>query len=490
MRDWRAASGGGGRRCLELAATKTQLEVATDAAAKARLAAKTDTDRDAALAEARDQRVVNERLRVELEAAKEAAAEARLAADEAVGAAAKLSVGRDSDSESGSDSGSRSGPASNARREVWVTVQVPVLETDDSKTSLSSRVVPALVDIARSGGAASPRRARRSPRRDSSSSAGSSSRARRRTEAKTRTPSRAPPSPWTWRFPPSACSAMVTARTSRERVGWCSPSRMTRPIPESSLASSRFSTRPGTPKAPAGVFSRFAAAHQGAPPAVEFLKPHARLTFAIAVDASAAASVERSFRRSMFERMTSRASTVDLRDVTVRLARDAATTNAAVEAAAEHSANVLSAIRRDSSRGGLGGARAASSSPTTCGSPCRCPPTPARISATFANTSSPPSSTSRPGAARFRPRRRLRARPLAFRARGRRRRPRRPRRSDDSRHRVPRRHLRRTRRGPRHIHGKHPLLHQRHRVVRARRGRRRVRLEPVRGGVRGRRRSP
>ena len=236
---------------LELAATKTQLEVATDAAAKARLAAKTDTDRDAALAEARDQRVVNERLRVELEAAKEAAAEARLAADEAAGAAAKLSVGRDSDAESGSDSGSRSGPASNARREVWVTVQVPVLETDDSKTSLSSRVVPALVDIARDpASAASPRRARRSPRRDSSSSAGSSSRARRRTEAKTRTPSRAPPSPWTWRFPPSACSATVTARTSRERVGWCSPSRMTRPTPESSLASSRFSTRPGTPKAP------------------------------------------------------------------------------------------------------------------------------------------------------------------------------------------------------------------------------------------------
>ena len=52
-----------------------------------------------------------------------------------------------------------------------MTVQVPVLETDDSKTSLSSRVVRALVDIARSGerGAASWR-ARRSPRRDSSSS--------------------------------------------------------------------------------------------------------------------------------------------------------------------------------------------------------------------------------------------------------------------------------------------------------------------------------
>ena len=69
--------------------------MATNAAAEARLAAKTDTDRDAALAEARDQRVVNERLRAELEAATEAAAEARLAADDARDAAAKLAEERD-----------------------------------------------------------------------------------------------------------------------------------------------------------------------------------------------------------------------------------------------------------------------------------------------------------------------------------------------------------------------------------------------------------
>ena len=104
----------------------------------------------------------------------------------------------------------------------------------------------------------------------------------------------------------------------------------------------------------AAAFARFAAAHRGAPPVVEFVRHHARLTFAVAVDASAAASVERNFQRSMFERMTSRASTVDLRDVAVHLSRDEATTRAAAAAAAEHSAGVLAAIRRDSSRGELG----------------------------------------------------------------------------------------------------------------------------------------
>ena len=342
---------------LELAATKTQLEVATDAAAKARLAAKTDTDRDAALAEARDQRVVNERLRVELEAAKEAAAEARLAADEAAGAAAKLSVGRDSDAESGSDSGSRSGPASNARREVWVTVQVPVLETDDSKTSLSSRVVPALVDIARSG------------ERGVATARASLAKARFVVVGGLLIPG----SPTHRGKDPDAvaCAAVaVDLALPAERVQCygngtdvAGTRRLVFTVADDASDSGELarvlalldSSRDA--EGAAGVFSRFAAAHRGAPPAVEFLKPHARLTFAIAVDASAANSVERSFRRSMFERMTSRASTVDLRDVTVRLARDAATTNAAVEAAAEHSANVLAALRRDSSRGGLGDAR-------------------------------------------------------------------------------------------------------------------------------------
>ena len=341
---------------LELAATKTQLEVATDAAAKARLAAKTDTDRDAALAEARDQRVVNERLRVELEAAKEAAAEARLAADEAAGAAAKLSVGRDSDAESGSDSGSRSGPASNARREVWVTVQVPVLETDDSKTSLSSRVVPALVDIARSG------------ERGVATARASLAKARFVVVGGLLIPG----SPTHRGKDPDAvaCAAVaVDLALPAERVQCygngtdvAGTRRLVFTVADDASDSGELarvlalldSSRDA--EGAAGVFSRFAAAHRGAPPAVEFLKPHARLTFAIARGRVRGEFGGAEFPTLMFERMTSRASTVDLRDVTVRLARDAATTNAAVEAAAEHSANVLAALRRDSSRGGLGDA--------------------------------------------------------------------------------------------------------------------------------------
>ena len=110
-----------------------------------------------------------------------------------------------------------------------MTVQVPVLETDDSKTSLSSRVVPALVDIARSG------------ERGVATARASLAKARFVVVGGLLIPG----SPTHRGKDPDAvaCAAVAVdlalpaervqcygnGTDVAERVGWCSPSRMTRP---------------------------------------------------------------------------------------------------------------------------------------------------------------------------------------------------------------------------------------------------------------------